>query len=127
LPVYGSAQENIKIDTSQVYLFVDSLPKMPDGSDIGIGFRDFLHNFQLPDSLHCDYINRINFELVVSYDGSIKNKKVWFSHNLDECKEDYEKIIKEGLKFLDSFPKCKPGIKNGKYVKVKLFSVMIMR
>jgi hypothetical protein len=124
MPIKASAQEIKNIDTSQVYIFVDSLPMMPNGSNIYEGLRGFLQKMPFPDSLHCDNINRINFEFVVSYDGSIIDKKVWFSHNLDECKDDYEKIIKEGLKLLDSIPKCKPGMYAGKYVNVKVFSVM---
>jgi len=118
------AQEDYNIDSSQVYIFVDTLPKMPDGSDIVMGIRDILKNYQFPDSLDCEYYTLLKFELEIKYDGSIINKKVDVPDNRNECKADYEKIQTAGMRLLNSIPKCQPGMRNGKFVTVKLFFPM---
>ena len=96
------------------------MPTMPDGSDLIYGIGGILNrNFQYPDSLNCGFVTLIKYELVVKYDGSIINKKVSLPYNTEDCETDYRKIKEAGIVALNKIPKCRPGIKDGKYVSVK--------
>jgi len=108
----------MSIDTSTIYLMVDSMPTMPDGQSINDGFnRLFSKDFRYPNSMTC-LIYRLKFEFVISYDGSIIAKKV-IIRGYDDCEKDVEILKNAGLEFLDRFPKCKPGKYKGNFAKVK--------
>jgi len=116
--IYG--QKPIGIDTSQVYLVVDSMPQMRDGSDIVNGIREiFAKDLRYPELSECVIVSTIIYEFTISYNGKVIDKSVSFRGNYSDCPEDYDKLRKSGLQLLDNLPVFKPGMHKGKYVKVK--------
>lgn len=121
-------QNNSEIDTSDVYIIVDTMPTMADGSDISTGVRLFIQKkFRYPDSLTCGLISTIYFEFTISYNGNVVNPNVFFPGNYPDCTNDYEKLRRMGLDVLNDLPTFKPGKHNGKYVNVKfMFPLRIL-
>lgn len=123
LSVKAFGQNTMSIDTSKVYLFADTMPTLPNGKGIPEGFLEFFINeFRYPDSLVC-IVDKMRFEFTVSYDGTLTDKNVIISDNKD-CEKEIAILKKIGSDLLDIFPKCTPGVKQGKFVKVK-FSIPI--
>ena len=126
IPLKSLGQNDLDFDTSQVYVYVDSMPTMNDGLTIQDKLLQlFIKDFNYPDSLNC-LISNLIFEFVVSYNGALTDKKITFRPYEESCNDDIEKLRKAGLNFLDRFPLCKPGKLNGKNVKVKFIVPVII-
>jgi TonB family protein len=92
-------------------LFADPMPEFPGGADALQKFM--VNNIRYPQvCLETDVQGKVYVRFVVNTDGSIE--KVEVLRGIPDCRE----LDKEAVRFVKSMPKWKPGIVNGKPVKV---------
>ena len=105
-------------DNSTVYLQPDKLPVFPSGME---GLMAFLRdNVRYPDLAHKQGVQgRVIVQFVVNSDGSISDAKV--------IKSVHEYLDKEALRVVNAMPYWKPGVKEGKKVRVQFTLPIIFR
>lgn len=115
----GFSQNDI-IDTT-IYNFVEIMPQFVSGDT---ELNEFIYyNLLEPDS-NC-FVTYIILNFVIEKDGSISNKTVEIEENyihimdngvFAECKQAW---IDSSMQLLNQMPNWKPGMQNGKWVRVR--------